>query len=64
MASGHSDIWTQHVDGSDLRQLTSDEPAGSWPGWSPDGQWIMHLSFRDDGRQETWRVPWGGGALK
>jgi Tol biopolymer transport system component len=60
IASGHSDIWTQHVDGSDLRQLTNDEPADSWPVWSPDGQWIAYMSFRDN-RRETWRIPSVGG---
>jgi dipeptidyl aminopeptidase/acylaminoacyl peptidase len=60
IASGHSDIWTQRVDGSELRQLTNDEPADSWPVWSPDGESIVYMSFRAD-RQETWRVRTGGG---
>jgi eukaryotic-like serine/threonine-protein kinase len=50
IAAGHSDIWTQHIDGSDLRQLTNDEAADSWPVWSPDGQWIAFNSDREGGR--------------
>jgi eukaryotic-like serine/threonine-protein kinase len=59
-AKGHSDIWTQNVDGSGLRQLTDDEAADAWPVWSPDGAWIVFSSLRD--RQwETRRLPAAGG---
>jgi len=60
IAAGHSDIWTQRVDGSDLHQLTNDEPADSWPVWSPDDEWIVYQSYRAD-RQETWRIRASGG---
>jgi serine/threonine-protein kinase len=59
-ATGNSDIWVQHVDGSGLRQLTNDAEADSWPVWSPDGRWIMFSSLRD-GLWETRRVPASGG---
>jgi eukaryotic-like serine/threonine-protein kinase len=59
IASGHSDIWTQRVDGSDLRQVTNDEQADSWPVWSPDGDWIVYQTYRD--QPETWRVRASGG---
>src|SRR6185503_18906677 len=42
IASGYSDIWTQRVDGSDVRQVTNDAYADSWPVWSPDGDWIVY----------------------
>jgi hypothetical protein len=47
-ASGNSDIWVQHVDGSGLRQLTDDVAADAWPVWSPDGRMIMFGSLRDN----------------
>jgi Tol biopolymer transport system component len=62
-AGGASNIWTQRVDGSGLRQLTSDAAADSWPVWSPDGQWIAYTSTRQN-RRETWRVPAAGGAAE
>jgi dipeptidyl aminopeptidase/acylaminoacyl peptidase len=58
-ATGNSDIWTQSVDGGNLRQVTNDEPADSWPVWSPDGRWIMYSSLRQG--QETWLAPADGG---
>ena len=60
-ATGNSDIWIQNVDGSDLRQLTADEAADAWPVWSPDGNWIVFGSLRND-RWEIRRVPANGGA--
>jgi serine/threonine protein kinase len=59
-AAGNSDIWVQNVDGTNLRQLTNDVAADSWPIWSPDGRWIAFQS-QPDGRTETWRVPADGG---
>jgi len=41
--SGQSNIWICSSDGSDLRQMTSLDPAGftaGSPSWSPDGRWI------------------------
>ena len=55
-ATGNSDVSVQNVDGSDLRQLTNDAAADSWPVWSPDGRWLVYTSLRD-GQQETWRIP-------
>ena len=62
-AKGNSDIWAQNVDGSDLRQLTSDEAADAWPVWSPDGEWIVFGSLRASG-WETRRVPAAGGPVE
>jgi dipeptidyl aminopeptidase/acylaminoacyl peptidase len=51
-ASGTASIWSQNVDGSELRQLTKDDAADSWPVWSPDGRRIVYTSTRH-GAQET-----------
>jgi serine/threonine protein kinase len=59
-AAGNSDIWVQDVDGTNLRQLTNDVAADSWPIWSPDGRWIAFQSQPEE-RRETWRVPADGG---
>jgi Tol biopolymer transport system component len=62
-ATGNSDVWVQNVDGTDLRQLTNDPAADSWPVWSPDGKSLVYTSLRDS-RQETWRVPASGGVAE
>jgi TolB protein len=59
-AGGTSDIWTQNVDGSGLRQLTNDQAADSWPVWSPDGRSIV-FTWAASGSQETRVVPADGG---
>lgn len=62
-ATGNSDVWVQNVDGTDLRQLTNDASADSWPVWSPDARWLAYTSFRGT-QQEMWRVPAGGGTAE
>lgn len=47
-------IWIANVDGSGLRQLTTDSEAGRDPVWSPDGQMIAFTSDRDEGRVDIW----------
>jgi Tol biopolymer transport system component len=61
MAAGTADIWVQDVDGTNLRRLTADEAADSWPVFTPDGKTIVLTSSRPDGSIETWRVPAAGG---
>jgi len=62
-ATGNSDVWVQNVDGSDLRQLTNDAQAEAWPVWSPDGQWIMFATLREDA-WETRRIRRTGGTAE
>jgi Tol biopolymer transport system component len=51
-AGDASDIWTQKIDGSDLRRLTKDDAPDSWPVWSPDGDQIAYTSA-PNGAYET-----------
>jgi serine/threonine protein kinase/Tol biopolymer transport system component len=62
-ATGNSDVWVQNVDGSDLRQLTNDVAADSWPVFSPDGKALVYTSLRGT-QQETWTIPSTGGTAE
>ncbi|MGA7304573.1 MAG: protein kinase, partial [Rhodothermales bacterium] len=58
--TGNADIFTMNVDGTDLRQVTTD-PAGDFtPSWSPDGSEITFHSFRN-GNRDVFVVPAEGG---
>jgi TolB protein len=46
--TGNMQIWRMKPDGSDQRQLTSDEYNNWFPHISPDGKWIVLLSFLND----------------
>lgn len=59
-SSGNSDIWVQHIDGSGLRQITSDPASDVWPIWSPDGGTLMFSSLVE-GAWVTRTVPFEGG---
>jgi eukaryotic-like serine/threonine-protein kinase len=63
IATGNSDVWVQNIDGTEMRQITDDPAADSWPVWSPDGRWIAYTSLRGT-QQETWRSPRSGGAAE
>jgi Tol biopolymer transport system component len=41
-------LWRMRADGSVQEQLTSDEYNNWFPHVSPDGQWIVFLSFMND----------------
>jgi Tol biopolymer transport system component len=48
--TGHMRIWRMRPDGSDQQQVTFDEPFGDWfPHPSPDGTWIVFVSFDASG---------------
>lgn len=44
------EIWVVDVDGSNLRQLTSNSILDGHPGWSPDDRTICYASFREPGK--------------
>ena len=52
--SADNGIWTANADGSDRRQLTTDD--GFDPSWSPDGQQIAYRLFRAEDDGEIWIV--------
>jgi dipeptidyl aminopeptidase/acylaminoacyl peptidase len=60
----HWEIFTINTDGSGLSALTrpatalvEDLPSNVAPAWSPDGQWIVFLSNRDDENDSgPWRL--------
>jgi Tol biopolymer transport system component len=53
--TGNSEIWVQDVDGTNLRQVTSDVAADFWPIWSPDGRSLAFGSLRG-GSLNIWKV--------
>ncbi|MCO6435894.1 MAG: S9 family peptidase [Phycisphaerae bacterium] len=60
---GRPDIWLVDVDGTNLRQLTTD-PESDWnPRWSPDGADIYFLSTRS-GSAQVHRIPLAGGEAR
>lgn len=63
-AGGYSHIWTQNVDGSDLRQITDGASSDFWPVWSPDGNSIVFGSFLPNGRAECRVVTATGGSAE
>ena len=47
-------------DGNDKRRVTDDSHYDCYPGWSPDGEWIIYDSERDR-NMDFYLVPVGGG---
>jgi Tol biopolymer transport system component/DNA-binding winged helix-turn-helix (wHTH) protein len=62
-ATGHSDIWIMHQDGSNQKQLTADGSNNKWPAASADGRYIVFTSDRA-GLQNIWRMDVDGNNLR
>lgn len=59
--TGHAELWTATLDGSDPRSITSlAGPSVRTPQWSPDGSQIAFLA-RMEGRYDVFTVPVDGG---
>ncbi len=50
---GNSDIWTMNPDGSDPVNLTRDVASDFHPAWSPTGEQILFVSFREEGKESS-----------
>ena len=46
--TGHMQIWRMRTDGSQPEQITSDTYANWFPHLSPDGQWMLFISYLED----------------
>jgi Tol biopolymer transport system component len=53
------DIYVSRADGSEMRQLTTDDFYDRFPRWSPDGKLLAFYSNRT-GKYEVWTVSLGG----
>ncbi len=50
---GSWDIWTMNPDGSDPINLTQDIAIDLHPTWSPSGEQILFVSFREEGKESS-----------
>jgi Tol biopolymer transport system component len=71
LTTGNADIYVVGVDGTELRQLTTDPATDQYPQWSPDGRTIVYdnAGSREDSEDpqfsktaEIFTIPAGGGA--
>lgn len=46
--TGHMQLWRMRADGSQPEQLTSDQYSNWFPHPSPDGRWIVFISYLED----------------
>jgi TolB protein len=50
----NSEIYIMDVDGSNVKRLTNSEGGDGQARWSPDGQWIVFVSKRDQDQQNKY----------
>lgn len=58
-----SDIFVAKIDGSGVRQLTTDPANDGQPRWNPDGKSLYFISNRS-GSPQVWQMPVDGGPAK
>jgi Tol biopolymer transport system component len=63
--AGGGEIWLADADGSNLTRLTRGPgQAQGYPGWSPDGRWIVFDSLANDGHVDIWVIGVSGSGLR
>lgn len=60
-AAGSEDLWISNIDGSNVRQLTTDKGLDAYPLISPDRRYIYFVSNRT-GAMQVWRMHMDGSA--
>jgi dipeptidyl aminopeptidase/acylaminoacyl peptidase len=58
-----TDLWLVAIDGSWLRQLTTDDASDSNPRWSADSRSVFFISARS-GSSQVWTIPVDGGEAR
>jgi len=56
-----TEVWLKPVNGETYRRLLPASAKHAWPMWSHDGA-ALYLMSDEDGNENLWRVPLGGGA--
>lgn len=56
-----TEVWLKPINGDAYRRLLAADAKHAWPMWSRDGA-ALYLMSDQDGAENIWRVPVGGGA--
>jgi Tol biopolymer transport system component len=55
-------LYVSHLGGGEPKRLTRSEDAEFQPAWSPDGRWIVYVTWNAKEAGHVWKVPASGGA--
>ncbi|MBD3161117.1 MAG: hypothetical protein GF346_02985 [Candidatus Eisenbacteria bacterium] len=58
--NAEGDLWTSHVDGTEVRRITTHAGDELYPRFSPDGEWIAFAGDYD-GNRDLYLIPASGG---
>jgi serine/threonine protein kinase/Tol biopolymer transport system component len=57
---GTSSLWVMNLDGSNRKQLTFDRHRDVEPAISPNGRYVVFVSYGEDGKPHLWRIETDG----